>query len=343
MITENLFSIINSGRNGGNIGISTGLRIIDKYTYGIQKGWMTVIGGDTGSGKSSYVLFTSVYNTFANYLESLETDNEFDVKYLIFSFEMSAEVLFAKILSMHLYYKYGVVISYEEILSFKEPLSEDKYLLIQQEIEWIRLFESKCLIHDKPCTSKQLYAICKSWAETNGKFTELENGTEVYEMNNKKLIPIVILDHIALLKLNTGHTKKQEIDECCDYLIWFRNKCNFCIYIVQQLNRNFKSMDRRKDKDHFELGLEDFSDSSGTVQAAEIVIAIYNPHREKRSSFLEYVIKGGLGRVARGICILKHRFGIADQSLVVGFYGENSVWKQLPPPNLIDYEQFKTL
>lgn len=343
MITESLYELIDNGRKGKNTGISTGLPKLDELTYGIQKGWMTIVGGDSGSGKSSFVLYSAIYNSFSRYLESLGTDDEFDVSYLIFSFEMSAEVLFAKLLSTHIYNKYGVIISYSDILSFGEPLSEEYFNLLNNEIEWIKIFESKCLIYDKPCTAKQLYGICKSWAEKLGDFTELENGTELYKENNSNLLPIVVVDHIKLLKLNTGHTAKQEIDEACDYLIWFRNKCKFSIYVVQQLNRNFKQYERRKDESLFNIGLEDFSDSSGTIQAAEIVLAIYNPEREKRSRYMDYDIKTGLQDRARSVSVLKHRFGIADRLIAVGFYGEVSLWKELPPANIINYEAYRNL
>lgn len=46
---DNLFNTINRGRSGLNVGLITGLQKLDLLTYGIQRKWMTVISGDSGS------------------------------------------------------------------------------------------------------------------------------------------------------------------------------------------------------------------------------------------------------------------------------------------------------
>lgn len=51
-----LYNTIKAGKEGANKGISTGLPKLDSLTYGIQRKWMTVIAGDSGSGKSSLAL-----------------------------------------------------------------------------------------------------------------------------------------------------------------------------------------------------------------------------------------------------------------------------------------------
>lgn len=47
-IVDSLYKRIRAGREGNNIGIPTGLPDLDKYTYGIQRGFMTTIFGDSG-------------------------------------------------------------------------------------------------------------------------------------------------------------------------------------------------------------------------------------------------------------------------------------------------------
>lgn len=46
---DSLFKTIQRGRSGLNVGLSTGLPKLDMLTYGIQRRWMTVISGDSGS------------------------------------------------------------------------------------------------------------------------------------------------------------------------------------------------------------------------------------------------------------------------------------------------------
>lgn len=45
-----LFKKIDEGRQGKNIGLSTGISKLDKYTGGIQKATYTLIFGLSGSG-----------------------------------------------------------------------------------------------------------------------------------------------------------------------------------------------------------------------------------------------------------------------------------------------------
>lgn len=172
---------------------------------------------------------------------------------------MSGEVLLAKLLSIHLYETYNIILSYGEILSLLKPLDENQYNYIEASKAWLQKFESKCEIIDKPVNAKGLYAICKEWSRKFGKYVEVESlegySKEDYIPNNSEQYLIVVVDHIKLLSVATGHTSKQEIDEACDYLIHFRNKCSFTVNIIQQLNRNFKSMERRQSENL--LGMED--------------------------------------------------------------------------------------
>jgi replicative DNA helicase len=48
-----LYELIERGREGKNIGLNTGIKKIDKFTGGIQRGNYTLIFGLSGSGKSA--------------------------------------------------------------------------------------------------------------------------------------------------------------------------------------------------------------------------------------------------------------------------------------------------
>lgn len=49
-ITSRLMRMIRNGRDGNNMGLTTGLKKLDKLTYGIQRSWLTVVAGGSGSG-----------------------------------------------------------------------------------------------------------------------------------------------------------------------------------------------------------------------------------------------------------------------------------------------------
>ena len=330
MIVDNLFDTIKRGMLGYTKGLSTGLPKLDKLTYGIQQGWMTLVGADTGAGKSSLVLYTTIYNAYKSYIK----DPSIPIKFLIFSFEMSAEALLAKMLSMHIYDTYKKVLPYSDILSFNETLSEEDFQMVEKSKTWLTGFTEIATIVDKPVTASGLYGICKEWCKTLGTITQVSEHKEEFTPFNDKQIPIVVLDHIGLMDISAGKTKKDEMDIAAKHLIYFRNKYKFCVYLIQQLNRNFKQMDRRK-SEHAFIQLDDFEQSSGPTHAAEIVIGIYHPYREKNWNPLGYDVRQLKDRSRILIC-LKNRYGQADKALGVVFYGETGIWKELPQPDQIN-------
>lgn len=85
------------------------------------------------------------------------------------------------------------------------------------------------------------------------------------------------------------------------------------------------------------------SDSSAPAQSSENVIGIYHPFREKKAKCEGYNIRELQDR-ARLIMLLKSRFGLADRSIMTGFYGETGIWKELPLPDKItDYSRYTKL
>lgn len=62
MIVDNLFSVINRGKSGGNIGISTDMPRFDRFTYGIQRNNINVITGDTGISVPPFLIMENPLN-----------------------------------------------------------------------------------------------------------------------------------------------------------------------------------------------------------------------------------------------------------------------------------------
>ena len=56
-----LFQKIDEGRKGNNIGLSTGIPKLDKYTGGMQKGGYTLIFGLSGSGRFCFLIKKILY------------------------------------------------------------------------------------------------------------------------------------------------------------------------------------------------------------------------------------------------------------------------------------------
>lgn len=96
-IVDELYSEIDNGREGRNLGLKTGLPKLDWYTGGFQKGVYKLIFGQSGSGKSSYVIYSDLYRILRDYPDR-------DIVHVYFSLEMSSKVLLAKLLNLYIWY-----------------------------------------------------------------------------------------------------------------------------------------------------------------------------------------------------------------------------------------------
>lgn len=334
MSVNRLRKNIKSGKKGKNIGISTGLPSLDRIIYGIQKRYLYTIGADTSGGKTSFALDIFLYNLIKN-----KQDKKVFILY--YSFEMSADVLFAKILSRYIYDAFQQIVTYEDILSLTKPISDEHEELVNQALEWLSEVEDIITIYDKALTPNGIYATTKEWLKLFGEFHRIDEHKEDYIENDPDVYKIIAIDHVGLI--SGAGSKKERIDLTVDYLIYFRNKCGVTGIFIQQMNRNSKSMDRKTNG--YELyQLDDFKDTSGTTDGSEVVIALYFPYREKIARCEGYPIQNVLKKRFRLCQILKNRYGKADVNKGLAFYGEIGMFNELPKPEEIsDYEQYLNL
>ena len=325
---------IDNGRLGRNVGISTGLDKLDSLIYGIQRKYLYLVGSDSGSGKSSFVIDIFIYNLFKN-------KGNKDISVLLYSFEMSSSVVFAKVLSLYIWETFEVVVTYEDILSLSKPISTENYEYVQKGLAWLEDIQQHITIYDKSLKPTGIYATCKEWLKKFGEFIPISEHKEDYKENNLNMYKIVICDHLGLL--DHGGNKKAAMDLVADYFIYFRNKCSITGVFVQQLNRNSKSVERKTNG--FEmLDTADLSDSSGPAQAAETIILIYYPYREKIARVDGYSIQNGLKHKGRVLQIVKNRFGRSDLNITTVFHGEIGMFCELPPAyDIGDYSKYTEL
>lgn len=332
--TNQLKKEIESGRQGKNIGISTGLPKLDSVIYGVQRKYLYLIGSDSGAGKSSFMINVFIYNLLKN-------KGNKDVSILLYSFEMGSSVVLAKLLSLYIFDEFQVFVTYEDILSLTTTLQDDYYKYVKKGLEWLESIQKYITIYDKPLNTSGIYATCKEWLKQYGEFIQLGEHKEDYIEKNPEMYKIVILDHLGLIA--GQESKKQKMDIVSDYFIYFRNKCSMTGVFVQQLNRNSKSMER-KTNGYELLDTSDLSDSSGPTQAAETILLLYYPYREKIPKVEGYPIQNILKHRFRLIQCTKNRFGRSDVNVGATFHGEIGMFKELPRPDEIsDYSKYLDL
>ena len=334
MSIVNLVQTIKKGKEGKNVGIKTGIPKLDSVIYGVQRKFLYTIGASSGIGKTSFTLDTFLFNVIKN-------AGDKPIAILFYSFEMSKEVLFAKLISRYIWETFKQVITYEDILSLTSPISDEKYEYVKKSIDWIKYLDSLVTVYDKPLSPSGIYGTCKDWLRKFGDFTQLGEHKETYDEHDTEMYKIVLIDHVGLIGGNDS--KKVKIDTVADYMIYFRNKCNITGVFVQQLNRGVSSVERKTNG--FELiGLEDFKDSSGTTDASEVVIALYSPYREKIARCEGYPIQNVLKNRFLLVEIIKNRFGRSGVNIGTVFHGEINLFRELPlPTEISDYEEYINL
>lgn len=336
MITNSLLHQITLGREGNNWGYSMGMPKLEGVIDGVTKSTYTLLFSGTGAGKTSLALYSYIYRPLMDHLN----DEKFKVTY--YSLEMSAEQLFAKLLSMYLFETYGVELSSKELFSRKKGyrLPDYEYQLIIQSLPWLHKVEKIITIHDKSLNAEFLYASLKKELETRGKFTKTDTRT-IYEPDDDNVVHLVVIDHLSLVRKSQGRSLKEEMDLISAYLVTLRNRCAISPLVIMQMNRESTSMDRKK-AGFDNMQLSDIKDTGSPAQDSEIVISIFNPHRERLNTYKDYNINT-LGARFRSITVLKNRFGEADIEIGSAFYGKCGLWKELPKGDeIVDYTKYLT-
>lgn len=331
-----LWTQIEKGKKGENVGISTGIPKLDKAIGGIQPSRYYTIAAASSVGKSALILFI-MYSVLRRINKKQPT------YFLYFSLEIPANVLLAKLMSLYCAEEFGVYLTLDDILSFQNPISDEAFDYLKQSKKWIEEISDYLIIIDKMLNCKVLYHETLEFAKRFGTFEEID-GRNRYIANNPNQHLIGVIDHGLLMQPSEGREIKQELDTASAYMVTLKNKLNMSWFMLMQQNRDSSSMDRRK-ADLSEPTLNDIKQTGNVGQDSDVVLQLFYPFREKLATYRGYKILGdqGLTRWHRSIIISKNRYGVADQVINTWFAGSVGWWKELPNPDqIIDYTQLQT-
>lgn len=323
MISNSLLNQITLGREGCNWGYPMGLPKLEGIVDGVTQSTYTLLFSTSGTGKTSLALYSYIYKPMMEHLD----DGKFKVIY--FSLEMSAEKLFAKLLSIYIFETYHIELSVKELLSRKRNyiLSEENFKIVKDCMPWLHKVENIITVYDKSLNSKSLYTLLIKELKKVGKFEETENR-KIYIPDDPEIITIVAIDHLSLVRPTEGRSKKEEMDLISSYLVTIRNMCGISPLVIMQTNRESAGMDRRKAGLN-NLRISDIKDSGSPSEDAEVIISIFDPSKEKLSTYNNYNIEK-LREKFRAITVLKSRYGESNIEIGCAFYGASGAWKELP-------------
>lgn len=323
---------VQKGLDGENNGIPMGFNRLNHY-IGIRRSMYFLVGGLTGSGKTSFIDDAFVLNPVDWYLSPA---NKTDIKLKIIyrSMERSRTYKLAKWVSRRIFLDHGLIIPITKLLGWTDKMSKEEHDIFLTYSDYIKKLGEIITIIDGPENPIGIAKELKEHALKNGKIIAVDEYNKKYIPNDDKTITIVILDHIGLLKSTKDlHTKKALIDKMSDELRYARDFFGYTPVVVSQFNRDIANPARIKNGD-VEPQLEDFKDSSQTQDDADVVLALFDPMRykvEDPSGYnLNKLVDEYGAKYFRSLRIIKNSYGEDDVRIGLGFLGQVGMFKELP-------------
>ena len=332
---ERFYDAVDRGRDGKNIGLSMGLPKLESFIDGYLPETSYLVGGMSGTGKSSFTIFAFIYKPLMAYLSGKLQSR--DPYWCIFSLEMTPEQIYSKLISLYIYENFGEQISFKELFSRGEDciLSDDRYDLVKACDDFLSVLDERLIFYEGTLNAEKYRKTVMEFLERFGQF----KGDNYVQSNPDRILGVMI-DHLSLVRASAGRSKKEEMDLISSYSVQFRNKCRISPIHVMQFNRDAGNQERVK-QGLQEPSYNDFKDSGAMVEDSHIVLGLHAPIKHKLSSYRKYSIKE-LGQNFIAAVLLKSRFGTSDIIDPMAFYGNISLYKELPRADEInDYGKYK--
>jgi hypothetical protein len=328
---DDLSSEVNKGLSGRNNGIPMGFNRLNRY-IGIRKKIYFLAGGLTGSGKTSLIDDAFVLNPYDWYINQKNPGVKLKIIYR--SMERSRTYKLAKWICRKIFLDHGYVIPVSKLLGWTGKLSNDEHDIFLTYKDYMNQMTDVITIIDGPENPIGIAKDLKTHAMKNGKVEQIDEYNKIYIPNDDNELTIVVIDHIGLLKPTKDlTTKKQVIDKMSEELRYARDFYGYTPVAVSQFNRDISNPMRIKAGD-VEPALDDFKDSSGPSEDADVVLALFDPMRYKVADpsgyNLDKLIDDYGNKYFRSLRIIKNSYGTDDVRIGLGFLGEIGMFKELP-------------
>ena len=332
MSFNDLRNEVDKGMEGRNGGIPMGFNRLNHY-IGIRRSMYYLIGGLTGSGKTSFVDDAFILNPVDWYIAQKGKSN-IKLKIIYRSMERSRVYKIAKWVSRKIFLDHGISIPVPKLLGWNDRMNAEEYALFSTYEDYIKQVESIVTIIDGKENPVGIAKDLKEYALENGHIEQIDKYNKKYIPNDENTITIVVIDHIGLLKAIKDYpNKKALIDKMSDELQYARDFYGFSPVVVSQFNRDISNPIRIKNGD-VEPQLEDFKDSGSTQEDADVVMALFDPMRYKVPDPSGYdtakLVDAQGSKFFRSLRVIKNSYGTDDVRIGLAFYGEIGMFKELP-------------
>jgi len=338
MIFDDFLYEVDRGRQGDNIGFSTGCPKLDSLIGGVGRATYVALGANLGVGKTAFADSAFVLQPYNQMIRN--PNSRLKLRIFYYSFEISKVKKIAKWICYYIFERYGIIMDIKEVFSRKSILSDDKYRMIVSARDYIEQMMEHIHIFDVPINPTGIYKETEKYLLLNGrveKYKKLVRGHEIefsrYISNNPDEIIWIVEDHIGLVRGEKDlTTKKLRIDKGSEYAIHMRNFFGVSKLAISQFNREIGDLDRRRFEE-LTPQLEDFKDSGNTQEDADIVLSLFNPLRYNLSEYSGMNVRQ-LGGRYRNLVVLKNRDGSDMIKHHLNMLGEVGHFREFPEPFL---------
>lgn len=344
-IFDDLSKEVTFGLEGRNDGIPMGFNRLNKYV-GIRKSIYFLIGGLTGSGKTSFVDDAFVLNPY-DWFISPKNNTKIKLKIIYRSMERNRTYKLAKWVGRKIFIDQGVIIPVAKLLGWNDRLSKDEHDLFLMYKDYINNLSEVVTIIDGPENPIGIAKHLREHALSRGKIEDLDQYNKVYIPNDENEITIVVEDTLNLLKLTKEfNSKKAAIDKMSDENRYARDFYGYTIAAVSQFNRSIGNIQRLKNGD-VEPQLEDFKESGQSQDDSDVVMTLFDPVRYKVADpsgyDLDKLIDNEGAKFFRSLRIIKNSYGSDDIRIGLGFLGEMGMFKELPKRSVITEDDYNSI
>jgi len=308
---DDLKKAVQEGMDGRNNGIPMGFNRLNRY-IGIRKSMYTLVGGLTGSGKTSFIDDAYVLNPFDWYI-SKENKTNIKLKIIYRSMERSRTYKFAKWVSRKIFLDQGIIIPVNKMLGWTDKMTHDEHDLFLMYEDYMGEMNEVMTIIDGPENAVGIAKELKAHALANGEIVQLDQYNKKYIPNNENEVTIVVIDSPV---------------------------------VVSQFNRDISNQMRLKNGD-VEPRLEDFKESSSTQDDADVVLALFDPMRYKVADPSGYDLNRLTddygAKYFRSLRLIKNSYGEDDVRIGLGFLGQIGMFKELPRQRDMTEDDYKSV
>lgn len=313
---------------------------------GTEKRRYVVVTANQKVGKSKFVDYTYVYETFFYYIENPQ---KVRVLILYFTLEMGKQEKFYEFLCHLLYRLDNIRISPTDLKSTnaERPCPQEVLDLIKSEKYQFYIKEFKKMVRfiDDVRNPTGIYKYCRSFALERGKFhykkgirrDELTgNPIEVdvvdyFEPDDEDLYMIVVLDNYSNLNLEMGLNKRDNIEKMSKYAIELRDTFDYNFIAIQHQAQAQEGIENQK-LDKLYPSSDGLADCKTTTRDVNLVLGLYSPYKYGFKEHEKYDITKFKNNI-RFLYVIEDRDnGAAGQICPLFFDGAVSTFSELPLP-----------